>query len=622
MADSTARDDSFSSSTIVPPPPVFPVYYHIDPSDVRHQKGSFGEAFAQHGKRFAQEKVQNWRSALKQVGDLSGWHTRNLRSEAELIEEIVSTLKTQLFQMKAIIRKSPSESDLLVKIQAKLASPEITNFLSKRLEPDKIKQSLVNFAKAHAKTSGEEWNNLLENISYLLDEAIEHVSLGREIIAEAKVNAILKELETMTEEDPFVHEQPISSEKKIIYFLQSYQESGSNNASVTLIVGVDKSQNTTLTGNVYRDKTVVASFELRGWVKFSVDQLDALSFIKSILESFNAGFDDGDDLQALMTQLRECLSRKKFLLVFDGFDSFQNWEIFNKCLEVAERGSSIILTAQKADITKIADCTFFLDQDVFSVSEAVRADFNLSEMESSDLPGSIYEQDTWKTNTSSGSHYLRKQPKLIFEEDVIPEEGHEDATLTSKETDSLIEGLPHAPEPQSPLTGANLATNSDDVIEALRTADHQEASDNDAEALGAADHQEVSDNDAEILRAADNQEASTAEILGVVDDQSEDSSDQDTFDFFSSLETIKISHPFQLKELPQKLHSLRIVECHFLESLAAELEHQSLSLSELYMIDCGFLKDFVDERKWDHMKVKALLFDHIININWLRRRGS
>ncbi|KAI4323800.1 hypothetical protein L6164_023379 [Bauhinia variegata] len=294
----------------------------------------------------------------------------------------------------------------------------------------------------------------------------------------------------MTEEDPFVHEQPISSEKKIIYFLQFYQESGSNNASVTVIMSGDKSQNTTLADNVYRDETVVAYFEVRGWVKFSVDQLDALSFIKSILESFNADFDNVSS----------------------------TGKSFKKCIEVAERGSSIILTAQKVDITEIADCTFFLDQ----------------------ILG-----------------------KLILPPDPIisGSEGHEDATVTRKETDSLIEGL--APEPESPLTGANLATNSDGVIEALRAADHQEASDNDAEALGVADHQEVSDNDAEALRAADNQEASTAEILGVVDDQSEDSSDQDTFDFFSSLETLKVSHAFQLKELPQKLHSLRILDATF-----------------------------------------------------------
>ncbi|KAI4323811.1 hypothetical protein L6164_023391 [Bauhinia variegata] len=302
-----------------------------------------------------------------------------------------------------------------------------------------------------------------------------------------------------------------------------------------------------------------------------------------------------------MTQLRECLWGKRLLLAVDDFDTFQNWEIVKNCLEVAERGSSIILTAQKADITKIADCTYFPEQDAFSVSEAVRADLNLSEMESSDLPESVYEQYTWKSSTSFGSSYSRKQPETILEEDLIPgewlarasepqytlksstsfgssyrrkqpetileedlipEEGHEDATVTNEETDSIIEGLAHAFEPQSPLTGDNFA----------------------------------SDKDAEALRAAENQEVSGAEILGI-DDQPEDSSDQDTFDFFSSLETIKVSHAFQLKELPQKLHSVRIVECHFLESLAAKLENQSFSLYELYMIDCGFLKDFVDERE-------------------------
>ncbi|KAG4380651.1 hypothetical protein GLYMA_16G214669v4 [Glycine max] len=55
---------------------VIPVFYKVDPSDVRHQKGSYGEAMAKHQKRFKakKEKLQKWRMALKQVADLSGYH--------------------------------------------------------------------------------------------------------------------------------------------------------------------------------------------------------------------------------------------------------------------------------------------------------------------------------------------------------------------------------------------------------------------------------------------------------------------------------------------------------------------------------------------------------------------
>ncbi|RZB62058.1 TMV resistance protein N-like [Glycine soja] len=58
---------------------VIPVFYNVDPSDLRHQKGSYGEAMTKHQKRFESkmEKLQKWRMALKQVADLSGHHFKD-----------------------------------------------------------------------------------------------------------------------------------------------------------------------------------------------------------------------------------------------------------------------------------------------------------------------------------------------------------------------------------------------------------------------------------------------------------------------------------------------------------------------------------------------------------------
>jgi DNA invertase Pin-like site-specific DNA recombinase len=55
---------------------VLPVFYHLDPSVVRYQNGTFKEAFAKHEERFKEkiEMVQRWRAALKKVADLSGRH--------------------------------------------------------------------------------------------------------------------------------------------------------------------------------------------------------------------------------------------------------------------------------------------------------------------------------------------------------------------------------------------------------------------------------------------------------------------------------------------------------------------------------------------------------------------
>ena len=59
---------------------VLPVFYKVDPSDVRNQKKSFEKALAKHQERFKDDiKVQRWKAALTQVANLSGWHLENYR---------------------------------------------------------------------------------------------------------------------------------------------------------------------------------------------------------------------------------------------------------------------------------------------------------------------------------------------------------------------------------------------------------------------------------------------------------------------------------------------------------------------------------------------------------------
>ncbi|KAL5554652.1 hypothetical protein UlMin_042053, partial [Ulmus minor] len=55
---------------------VLPIFYGIDPSYIRYQKGTYAAAFVKHEERFEMEKVQKWRQALKDATDLSGWDSR------------------------------------------------------------------------------------------------------------------------------------------------------------------------------------------------------------------------------------------------------------------------------------------------------------------------------------------------------------------------------------------------------------------------------------------------------------------------------------------------------------------------------------------------------------------
>ncbi|XP_022722640.1 TMV resistance protein N-like [Durio zibethinus] len=72
---------------------VIPVFYDVDPSDVRKQIGSYEEAFAKHEERFKDkmERIKKWREALTEAGNLSGWDLRNVTNgyESRFIQEIV-----------------------------------------------------------------------------------------------------------------------------------------------------------------------------------------------------------------------------------------------------------------------------------------------------------------------------------------------------------------------------------------------------------------------------------------------------------------------------------------------------------------------------------------------------
>jgi len=63
---------------------IWPIFYKVDPSDVRHQNGSYGVAMTKHEKKFGKdsEKVLKWRSTLNAIANMTGEH---LKSEQGLV---------------------------------------------------------------------------------------------------------------------------------------------------------------------------------------------------------------------------------------------------------------------------------------------------------------------------------------------------------------------------------------------------------------------------------------------------------------------------------------------------------------------------------------------------------
>ncbi|CAN6688255.1 unnamed protein product [Malus baccata var. baccata] len=76
---------------------VVPIFYDISPSDVRKQKGSYADAFAQLENRFKEDKVNEWKAALVEATGLCGSDYSNKKgTEADFIEEVVEDISTKL----------------------------------------------------------------------------------------------------------------------------------------------------------------------------------------------------------------------------------------------------------------------------------------------------------------------------------------------------------------------------------------------------------------------------------------------------------------------------------------------------------------------------------------------
>ncbi|PWA35339.1 toll/interleukin-1 receptor (TIR) domain-containing protein [Artemisia annua] len=56
---------------------VMPIFYDVDPSDVKKQKGEFGKAFAKQETENV-TKAESWRKALVDASNISGWEPKNV----------------------------------------------------------------------------------------------------------------------------------------------------------------------------------------------------------------------------------------------------------------------------------------------------------------------------------------------------------------------------------------------------------------------------------------------------------------------------------------------------------------------------------------------------------------
>ncbi|KAL8252460.1 hypothetical protein R6Q59_036153 [Mikania micrantha] len=79
---------------------VIPIFYDVDPSEVRNQKSKFGEAFAKQNTENV-TKVEIWRKALVDASSIAGWEPKHIANgnESKVIKEIVNTILDRLYPL-------------------------------------------------------------------------------------------------------------------------------------------------------------------------------------------------------------------------------------------------------------------------------------------------------------------------------------------------------------------------------------------------------------------------------------------------------------------------------------------------------------------------------------------
>ncbi|CAN1131208.1 Disease resistance protein L6 [Linum perenne] len=77
---------------------ILPVFYMMDPRDVRYQTESYAEAFKQHSRKYDVETIQQWKDALQAVGKLKGWHFTNSQPQGATAREIFSCARSHLMK--------------------------------------------------------------------------------------------------------------------------------------------------------------------------------------------------------------------------------------------------------------------------------------------------------------------------------------------------------------------------------------------------------------------------------------------------------------------------------------------------------------------------------------------
>ncbi|CAN1751486.1 Disease resistance protein L6 [Linum perenne] len=84
---------------------ILPIFYMMEPRDVRHQEGSYKKAFQLHSKKYDAETIKEWKEALKEVGEMKGWSVKESDRQGVIVDEVYSKVWSHLMRSYKLVTK-------------------------------------------------------------------------------------------------------------------------------------------------------------------------------------------------------------------------------------------------------------------------------------------------------------------------------------------------------------------------------------------------------------------------------------------------------------------------------------------------------------------------------------
>ncbi|KAF3449311.1 hypothetical protein FNV43_RR10039 [Rhamnella rubrinervis] len=122
---------------------VLPIFYHVNPCQVRKQTGTYRDAFKKHenNPELDLDEVDSWRDALKAVSNLAGWTLDEMDVEAKFIRDFIDDVSSILDVRRESARQSNVYFDR--SLESKTVNPANAHLVVGKLLDDEYPDDFI-----------------------------------------------------------------------------------------------------------------------------------------------------------------------------------------------------------------------------------------------------------------------------------------------------------------------------------------------------------------------------------------------------------------------------------------------------------------------------------------------